>query len=59
MGIGAGDASDPQIQFELNPPVDQGAVILNVGKGGPADDAGIQVGDVVVGFDGQSITDST
>ncbi|HEY7659447.1 MAG TPA: trypsin-like peptidase domain-containing protein [Actinomycetota bacterium] len=56
MGISSGDASDPQIQFELDPPVSEGAAIVSVVPGGPADDAGIQPGDVVVGFDGQDVT---
>ena len=46
------------IQFEFDPPVDQGAVILNVVDSGPADRAGVQVGDVVVTFDGQPVADS-
>ncbi len=55
MGIGSEDASAPEIQFNLNSAVDQGAAIVNVVAGGPADDAGVQVGDVVVQFDGQDI----
>jgi len=55
MGIGSSDASDPEIQFQFEPPVDQGAWIANVVPGGPADDAGVQVGDVVVEFDGQAV----
>ena len=58
MGVGSSDASDPEIQFEFNPPVDEGAVILNVVENGPADRAGFEVGDVVVTFDGQPVTDS-
>jgi serine protease Do len=56
MGIGSEDASAPEIQFNLNNAVDQGAAIVNVVQGGPADDAGILVGDVVVEFDGTAIT---
>ncbi len=55
MGIGSDDASDPALQFQIDLPVDRGAAILNVVQGGPADDAGIQVGDVVVSFGGQTI----
>ena len=55
MGIGSADASDPQVQFQFNPPVTQGAIILNVVAGGPAATAGIGVGDVVVRFDGQTV----
>ncbi len=58
MGVGSSDASDPEIQFEFDPPVDQGAVILNVVENGPAAGAGVQVGDVVVTFNGQPVTDS-
>jgi S1-C subfamily serine protease len=55
MGIGSEDASAPEVQFNLNNAVDQGAAIVNVVQGGPADVAGIQIGDVVVEFDGQQI----
>jgi S1-C subfamily serine protease len=58
MGISSGPASDPQVQFQFAPPVDQGAVIVDVGGGGPADDAGIVVGDTIVRFDGRTVTDS-
>jgi S1-C subfamily serine protease len=58
MGVGSIDASDPQIQFELNPPVSKGAAVVSVVPNGPADDAGIQVGDVVVSFDGRTIDTS-
>ena len=56
MGIGSADASDPQVRFQTTVPVDEGAVILNIVPGGPADDAGLEVGDVVVDFGGQTIT---
>jgi putative serine protease PepD len=55
MGITSADASDPSIQFELDPPVTEGAVIIGVVQGGPADDAGIRQGDVVVVFDDQPV----
>ena len=55
MGISSGNASDPSIQFEFNPQVTQGAVIVDVVNGGPAAGAGIQTGDVVVMFDGQLV----
>jgi S1-C subfamily serine protease len=38
--------------------VDRGAVIVDVVGGGPADDAGIVVGDTIVRFDGRTVTDS-
>ncbi len=55
MGIGSTDVGDPQVQFELNPPVDAGALIRSVVPGGPADDAGVTEGDIVVEFDGSAI----
>ena len=58
MGITSAPASDPQVQFELDPPVDQGAVIVDLVAGGPAEDAGIVVGDVIVRFDGKDVTDA-
>jgi S1-C subfamily serine protease len=58
MGISSGPASDPQVQFEFAPPVDRGAVIVDVVGGGPADNAGIVVGDTIVRFDGRTVTDS-
>jgi S1-C subfamily serine protease len=58
MGIVGIDASDAQFRFEFNPPVSQGAGIVEVVPGGPADQAGIQPGDVVVSFDGHAISTS-
>jgi S1-C subfamily serine protease len=58
MGIISGDATDPQIQFQFDPPVDQGSVIVDVPAGGPAADAGIQVGDTIVTFGGDPVTGS-
>lgn len=37
--------------------IDQGALIRGVLAGGPADQAGLQAGDVITGFDGQDIAD--
>jgi S1-C subfamily serine protease len=58
MGIGATEASDPAFQFQFDPSVEEGAAIVNVVQDGPADDAGVRVGDVVVEFDGEAIADA-
>jgi S1-C subfamily serine protease len=41
-------------QFQL--PVDHGAYVVALAPGGPAESAGIHVGDVIVGFDGKDVT---
>jgi S1-C subfamily serine protease len=57
MGISSAPPDNAQIQFQFQPPVDRGAVIVGLVPGGPADDAGIVVGDVIVQFDGKDVTD--
>ncbi|HVT48531.1 MAG TPA: PDZ domain-containing protein [Vicinamibacterales bacterium] len=42
---------------ELSLPTAHGAMITHVRPGGPADKAGLQVEDVIVAFNGQSVTD--
>jgi S1-C subfamily serine protease len=56
MGIGARDAASPEVQFSLELGTDQGAAILDVVPGSPAEAAGVQVGDVVVAFGGDEIS---
>jgi S1-C subfamily serine protease len=58
MGISSGDASDPQVQFQFDPPVDEGALIVGLVSAGPAEEAGVQVGDVIVVFDGEPVAGS-
>jgi putative serine protease PepD len=55
MGISSADASDPSVEFEFDPQVNSGAVIVDVVSGGPAEQGGIRVGDVVVQFGGQAV----
>jgi S1-C subfamily serine protease len=45
----------PQIGRQLGVSVQQGALVLGVQPGGPADLAGIRAGDVVVEFDGEPV----
>jgi S1-C subfamily serine protease len=58
LGVGSVDASDPQLRFQLDVGTDQGAAVVNVAPGGPAEKAGIQVGDVIVSFDGETVDSS-
>ena len=55
MGISAIDASDPQFRFQFDPAVTVGAGIVDVVPNSPAADADVQVGDVVMTFDGDAI----
>jgi S1-C subfamily serine protease len=57
MGITSASPTNPQVQFQFNTPVDHGAVIVDLVPGGPAEDAGIAVGDTIVQFDGKDVTD--
>jgi S1-C subfamily serine protease len=58
MGVSSTDAGDPEFQFQLNPHAEEGAGIVEVGSGGPAEAAGVQVGDVIVSFDGEPVSTS-
>jgi serine protease Do len=48
----------PEIAESLGLDKAQGALVANVSKDGPADKAGVKVGDVIVEFDGAAIKDS-
>jgi serine protease Do len=48
----------PEIADSLGLDKAQGALVANVSKGGPADKAGVKVGDVIVEFDGKEVKDS-
>jgi serine protease Do len=47
MGVST-QTVDATVAFQLNLPVDQGALVVDVAPGGPADKAGIVPGDVIV-----------
>jgi serine protease Do len=46
----------PDLAEGLKLPTDKGALVAGLTKGGPADKAGIQQGDVVLDFDGKEVT---
>jgi serine protease Do len=46
------------VATSLGGPTPQGALIVEVAKGGPAEQAGLQKGDVVVAYQGQGIADA-
>jgi serine protease Do len=48
----------PEIAESLGMDNGRGALVANVSKDGPADKAGVKVGDVIVEFDGKEIKDS-
>jgi serine protease Do len=58
LGVSSGNASDPDLQFQLDLTVDAGAAVIAVSPAGPAEDAGIEAGDVIVGFGGEKVTGS-
>ncbi len=44
------------LAYQFNLPVAQGAYVVDLAPNGPAESAGIKVGDVIVGFDGKPVT---
>src|SRR5687768_1310913 len=48
----------PEIAESLGMEKSQGALVANVSKDGPAEKAGVKVGDVIVEFDGKEVKDS-
>jgi serine protease Do len=57
LGIVSQDVTQG-MSFQFNLPVTQGAYIVDLAPGGPAESAGIAIGDVIVAFDGQDVPDS-
>lgn len=49
---------DAALALQLGLDLEDGAVIVGVAPGGPADRAGIRPGDVIVGFGGEGVDDS-
>ena len=57
LGVGTSDLT-PELKSQLGVSVDDGAVVADVTSGSPADDAGIQRGDVIVQIGDTPIKDS-
>jgi len=49
---------DSGLASQTGLPVDHGALVLDIAPGGPADQAGIRPGDVIVAFDGKPVNGS-
>ncbi len=58
LGITVSDIS-PQAAQKMGDATGHGAVIAGVVKGGPADQAGLQKGDVVIEYDGQAVANAS
>ena len=58
LGVTTQDVN-PSLALQFGLPVQSGALVLDVVPGGPAGRAGISQGDVIVGLDGEDVTDST
>lgn len=54
IGVGI-DEINPRAKQALNLPVDDGALIMSVADGGPADKGGIEPYDVIVEFNGKNV----
>jgi S1-C subfamily serine protease len=46
---------NPSLAYQFDLPVEQGAYVVDVAANGPADEAGIAGGDVIVSFDGRNV----
>ena len=58
MGVSSTDAGSPEFQFQYNSQLDEGAGIVEIVSGGPAETAGVEVGDVIVSFGGEPVSTS-
>jgi S1-C subfamily serine protease len=48
----------PELAAQFGLPADEGVYVVNVSPGGPAEEAGVKGGDVIVSFDGTAVTGS-
>ncbi|HEX9123495.1 MAG TPA: trypsin-like peptidase domain-containing protein [Actinomycetota bacterium] len=57
LGVVTSDVG-PSLAFQLGLPVQRGAYVVDTAPGGPAEQAGVASGDVIVAFEGKSIDTS-
>ncbi|MDQ3990860.1 MAG: trypsin-like peptidase domain-containing protein [Actinomycetota bacterium] len=57
LGVSTRDVT-PAVAFQLDLPVDRGALVVDTAPGGPADEAGIRVGDIIVAMNGEPVESS-
>jgi len=57
LGVSTQDVT-PQLAAQANLPVKHGAFVADVAPKGPAQQAGIKAGDIIVSFDGKAVTGS-
>jgi serine protease Do len=57
MGVITARVDTPDVSLQIPPGVESGAYVLSVVPDGPAGDAGIQEGDVIVSVDGRAVPD--
>jgi S1-C subfamily serine protease len=57
LGVVSQDVTEG-LSFQFALPVTEGAYLIDLAPKGPAESAGIEVGDVIVGFDGKDVTSS-
>jgi S1-C subfamily serine protease len=58
IGLGLQPVQLPSaVSSQLDPVRDIGLMVVSVDEGGPAGTAGIQLGDIIVAFDGHAVTD--
>jgi len=61
LGVQVANASDPEVrqQLGLKETLKDGAVVVNVVPGSPAQEAGVQAGDIVTRVNGKLVADAT
>ena len=55
LGVSVSSVS-PFTVFQRGLAVDKGAFVIDVGRGSPADKAGLKAGDIIVKFNGKDVT---